>query len=67
MRFHRSATDAIARERLRMMVESGSVECSSEHMAQMKKEISEIISRYIDVTPGDFEIKIILRQKQKRA
>lgn len=67
MKFHKPASDAIARERLRMMVESGTVECSSEQMTQMKKEISEIISRYIEVMPEDFEIKILLKQKQKRA
>lgn len=67
MRFRKTATDRIARERLRMMVETGSFECSPEQMAQMKKEISEIVSRYVHLEPEEYELRILLKQKQKRA
>ncbi len=49
------------------MLEAEPVECGQDKMAQMKKEISEIVSRYFDVPPDGYEIKVILKQNKKRA
>lgn len=57
----------IARERLKLMVESEPMECSEAEMARMKKEISDIISRYYEIAPDNYEIKVVLRQNKKRA
>lgn len=67
MRGKKGNTDSIARERLKLMMESEPVDCEPDRMAQMKKEISEIVSRYFDIAPDGYEIKVILKQNKKRA
>lgn len=67
MKVRRERTGSIAKERLKLMLESEPVECGQDLMAQMKKEISEIVSRYFDVPPDGYEIKVILKQSKKRA
>lgn len=68
MRFHKySSTDSVAKQRLRLMVESEPVECAPEVMYHMKKEISDIISKYFELAADKYEVKVILKQKQKRA
>ena len=60
-------TGSIAKERLEFMIESGQMENSPNLMERMKKEISDIISRYYDVSAENYEIKVILKQNKKRA
>ena len=50
----------IARERLKLMAESAAAR-------RMKKEISDIISRYFEFSPDDYEIRVVLKQNRKRA
>ncbi len=57
----------VARERLKLMVESEPMECSEAELARMKKEISDIISRYYEITPDNYEIRVLLQQHKKRA
>lgn len=57
----------IARERLKFMVESEPMECSEMEMSRMKKEIADIISRYYEIMPENYEIKVVLKQNKKRA
>lgn len=61
------ASNSIAKERLKMMVESEPMECSPSVMNRMKKEITDIISRYYEMAPESYEISIILKQNKKRA
>lgn len=61
------SSHTIAKERLKMMVESEPMECSPSVMSQMKKEISDIISRYYEISPENYEISVILKQNKKRA
>lgn len=61
------ASNIVAKERLKMMVESEPMECSPSVMSRMKKEISEIISRYYEISPENYEICVILKQNKKRA
>ena len=42
-------------------------ECSGGNMAQMKKEILEIIGRYYDLSPESYDIKIVLKSKKRAA
>ena len=60
-------TGSIAKERLKFMIESGQMENPPNLMERMKKEISDIISRYYDVSAENYEIKVILKQNKKRA
>lgn len=64
MRFHKNASNVIAKERLRMMVESEPAACSPEKMALMKKEISEIVKKHLDLSMEMYDIKIVLKQKR---
>lgn len=61
------ATGSIAKERLKLMVESEVMEHSPAMITRMKREIADIITRYYDVSPGNYEIKVILKQNKKRA
>ena len=67
MRHNTEMTGSIARERLKFMIESWQMENSPNLMERMKKEISEIISRYYDISAENYEIKVILKQNKKRA
>lgn len=58
---------SIARERLKLMAESAPFEHSPVAVARMKKEISEIISRYFELSPDNYEIRVVLKQNRKRA
>ena len=68
MRHNRAeATGIIAKERLKLMVESESMDHSPVVITRMKKEIADIIARYYEVSPENYEIKVILKQNKKRA
>lgn len=65
---HRSeGSGSIARERLKLMAESAPLEHSPDAARRMKKEISDIISRYFEIAPENYEIKVVLKQTKKRA
>ena len=66
MIFHKNDYSAIAKERLKIMMESDTLEYSSKDIAQLKKEISALVGRYFDSPADMFEIKITLKQNKKR-
>lgn len=66
MIFHKSNYSSIAKERLKIMMESDTLEYSSKDISQLKKEISALVSRYFDSPADMFEIKITLKQNKKR-
>lgn len=63
MIFHREDTSSIAKERLKLMMESDTLEYSTNDISRLKKEISSLVSRYFDISADMFEVKIILKQK----
>lgn len=64
MRFLDRATESVAKERLRLMIESEQSACTPEVMAIIKREIAEVVARHFDITPEDYEIKVILKEKR---
>ena len=66
MIFHKDNSSSIAKERLKLMMESDTLEYSSADIAQLKKEISALVSRYFDLSADMFEVKITLKQNKKR-
>jgi septum formation topological specificity factor MinE len=60
MRGNRS--NEIARERLMLMGETFPFEGSPITARRMKKEIFDIIARYYEISPEDYEIKVVLKQ-----
>ena len=67
MIFHKEDSSSIAKERLKIMMESDTLEYSSRDISRLKKEISSLVSRYFDLSPDMFEVKITLKQNKKRA
>lgn len=61
------ASGPIARERLRLMAESAPFENSPDAAKRMKKEISEIISRYFEIAPDNYEIRVVLKQNKEKS
>ena len=66
MIFHKENFSSIAKERLKLMMESDSLEYSSNDISRLKTEISSLVSRYFDVSADMFEVKITLKQNKKR-
>ena len=66
MIFRKEDASSIAKERLKLMMESDTLEYSTNDISRLKKEISALVSRYFDVSADMFEIKITLKQDKKR-
>ena len=66
MIFHKENSSAIAKERLKLMMESDTLEYSASDISRLKKEISALVSRYFDISADMFEVKITLKQNKKR-
>ena len=66
MIFHKENFSSIAKERLILMMESDSLEYSSNDISRLKREISSLVSRYFDISADMFEVKITLKQNKKR-
>ena len=60
-----NSTGIIAKERLKQMIESQSVD-NARTMTLARRDISEIVEKYFDVSSGDYEIKLIFKQDKKR-
>ena len=67
MKHHKNNYSTIAKERLKLMMESDALEYSSKDLTQLKKEIAQLVSRYFDEPADMYEIKITLKQNKKRA
>ena len=66
MIFHKEDSSSVAKERLKLMMESDTLEYSANDISQLKKEISALVSRYYDISSDMFEVKIKLKQNKKR-
>ena len=66
MIFHKENASCIAKERLKIMMESDTLEYSSNDISRLKKEISNLVSRYFDISSDMFEVRITLKQNKKR-
>lgn len=64
--FRKENSSNIAKERLKLMMESDTFEHSNNEITRLKKEIATLVSRYFDVSADMFEIKITLKQDKKR-
>lgn len=55
----------IAKSRLELMLVNNPLEQSVEQYEQMKIEIAKIASKYICLSPEEYEIRLILKQKKE--
>lgn len=66
MIFHKEDASDIAKERLKLMMESDTFEYSTNDISRLKKEISALVSRYFNLSADMFEVRITLKQEKKR-
>ena len=66
MIFGKEDASYIAKERLKLMMESDTLEYSFHDISRLKKEISALVSRYFNIPTDMFEVKITLKQEKKR-
>lgn len=66
MIFPKHNYSSIAKERLQDMIEADSLEYSSKDIAELKKEIASLVSRYFNQPAELYEIRIIRKQNKKR-
>jgi cell division topological specificity factor MinE len=65
---HRSeGSEQTAKERLKLMAEATPLTNSPIAARRMKKEISDVIARYAEIEPQDYEIRVVLKQNRERA
>ncbi len=56
----------IAKERLRLMMDVQRQKLDEEVLIQIRKEISGVITKYVDIEPQNIEVKVILKDYKKR-
>lgn len=66
MIFRKDDSSTIAKERLKVMLESDTLEYSTNDISRLKNEISNLVSRYFDISSDMYEVKITLKQNKKR-
>ena len=65
MIFRKNDASIIAKERLKLMMESDTLEYSTNDVSRLKKEITSLVSRYFDISEDVFEVMITLKQDKK--
>ncbi|MEE1009703.1 MAG: cell division topological specificity factor MinE [Agathobacter sp.] len=65
--FRGKRSNSIAKERLKLMLETSPLDDNSQIISQANQEIKQIINKYFDIDSNDYEIKVLLKQIQKRA
>ncbi len=56
----------VARERLRLMMDTEKNRLDEETMWQIRTEIGSVITKYVNVAPENVEVKVLLKDYQKR-
>lgn len=59
-------TGMIAKERLKLMIDARKQQLDEDTMNQLRHEIGEVVSKYVDIEPEHIEIKIILKNYKSR-
>lgn len=62
----KDSSGIIAFERLKSMFAEEKKKIDEETMASIRRDIGNVILKYIDVEPEDVDIKIILREYKKK-
>lgn len=60
--FHKKKSKDIARDRLKILLISDRLNCSLETMELIKKEIADVLSRYIQIDPDKMEVEVSKRK-----
>ena len=57
-RYAQVRSGAVARARAELMIASDRLDCSQEELQQMRKEIVNILSRYLNLDSDRFEVRM---------
>lgn len=60
--FRKKKSKDIARDRLKILLISDRINCSPETMELIKKEIAQVLSRYIHIDPDRMEVEVSKRK-----
>ena len=58
--FRKKSSGDIAKDRLKLLLVSDRASCSPEIMEQIKNDIIEVISKYMDIDPQGLDIQLSL-------
>lgn len=58
---HSDASGAIAKERLKLMIDTQKRQLDDDTLSQIRQEIGSVITKYVDIEPENVEIKVILK------
>lgn len=60
--FQRKKSSDIAKDRLKVLLISDRINCTPEVMNLIKRDISKVISKYIQIDPNKMEIQVSKRK-----
>lgn len=63
----KAVSGMIAMERLKTMLDYENHRLDEETIDAIRREIGEVVSRYVDVEPENMDIKVVLKEYKKRA
>ena len=64
--FRRKPSREVAKDRLKILLISDRVNCSPEILEMIKKDIAEVISRYMKIDTNNMEIQIKMCIRDRR-
>lgn len=59
-------SNRFAKERLRLLLEQNHREIDEETVEKIQAEVGTLVTKYLDIPPENIEVKIILKDYQKR-
>ena len=60
-------SNRFAKERLRLLLEQSHREIDEETVEKIQAEVGTLVTKYLDIPPENIEVKIILKDNQKRS
>ncbi len=60
-------SNRFAKERLRLLLEQNHREIDEETVEKIQAEVGTLVTKYLDIPPENIEVKIILKDDQKRS
>ncbi len=60
-------SNRFAKERLRFLLEQNHREIDEETVEKIQAEVGTLVTKYLDIPPENIEVKIILKDDQKRS
>lgn len=62
----KTASGTIALTRLKNMLANEKVMLDEDTMASIRRDVGDVVLKYVDVKPDDVDIKIILKEYKKK-